>query len=89
MSQRRKLYDKLGSKPTPTDIFYSDILSLLIYVGFKEIYCKGDHIMFKHSVYGDIKVSLDSNSKRAIKACYVKNVYNAITEVMDRGDIEL
>lgn len=89
MSQRKKLYAKLGNKITPTDIHYLDLLPLLMHVGFVEVYSKGDHVMFKHSIYGDIKVSLDSNGKGVIKPCYVRNVYNAIKEAIDRGGIVL
>ena len=89
MSQKKKLYAKLCRNVTPKDILYSDVLALLLQYGFVEIHSTGDHVMFKHSKYIDIILSLDSNGKRTIKPCYVKNIRKAIDEVIDRGGCKL
>ncbi|MBN1971119.1 MAG: type II toxin-antitoxin system HicA family toxin [Candidatus Delongbacteria bacterium] len=83
MSQIEKLFEKLGRKPTPTDVLFDDVDRLLRAYNFKSRHPSGggSHYTYTHPDLPDIVTVAKHGNK--IKAAYVRAAVKAIEKVLD------
>lgn len=88
MSTLKKLYDKVNREIVPKDITYIELERLLIKLGFIYNQGKGDHVIFIHAKYENIRIIIDSNGKRALKAIYIVKVREILEKLLEMGGFD-
>lgn len=81
MAQVDKLIDKIKSKPTPRNIKWDDLVTLLKNLGYKVIKNGGSGRKFYHAEKDNMIHIHEPHPGNEVKPCYIENVRETLEEI--------